>query len=87
MNSLTRQAGIQLGPLLLETLVKHYFDRLVKEDETQGRVMTKLRQEELLYDEAFNVVKVYAHSKSPHPHLNRMLLDVPRSLNQVSTAT
>jgi hypothetical protein len=57
VNSLTRQAGVKLGPLLLETLVKHYFDRVVEEDESQGRVMTKLRKDELLYDEAFNIVK------------------------------
>lgn len=58
VNALTRQAGVRLGPLLLETLVKHYFDRLVSENESQGRVMTELRRNELLYDEAFNVVKV-----------------------------
>ncbi|EKM53370.1 uncharacterized protein PHACADRAFT_259700 [Phanerochaete carnosa HHB-10118-sp] len=66
VNSLTRQAGIQLGPLLLETLIKHYFDRLVREDESQGRVMTKLRQEELLYDEAFNVVKTFLEASTKH---------------------
>ena len=60
VNSLTRQAGVKLGPLLLETLVKHYFDRLVSENETHDRVMTRLRQDELLYDEAFNIVKVRA---------------------------
>ncbi|GJE91355.1 alpha/beta hydrolase [Phanerochaete sordida] len=66
VNALTRQAGIQLGPLLLETLVKHYFDRLVNEDESQGRAMTKLRQEELLYDEAFNVVKTFLEASTKH---------------------
>ena len=58
VNSLTRQAGVKLGPLLLETLVKHYFDRLVNETESQGRAVTQLRRDELLYDEAFNIVKV-----------------------------
>lgn len=58
VNSLTRKAGVKLGPLLLETLVKHYFDRLVNENESQGRTMTQLRRDELLYDEAFNIVKV-----------------------------
>lgn len=66
VNSLTRQAGIQLGPLLLETLVKHYFDRLVKEGELQGRATTRLRQEELLYDEAFNVVKTFLEASTKH---------------------
>lgn len=55
VNSLTREAEAKLGPLLLETLVKHYFDRLVK-DNVDGS--TKLRQNELLYDEVFIVVKV-----------------------------
>ena len=59
VNALTRQAGVKIGPLLFETLVKHYFDRLVKESaESQGRRSTQLRRDELLYDEAFNVVKV-----------------------------
>ena len=30
MNSLTREAGARLGPVLLETLVKHYFERLAR---------------------------------------------------------
>ena len=55
-NSLTREAGLKLGPILLETLVKHYFDRIKKESARVGR--TQLRQDELLYDEAFSIVKV-----------------------------
>jgi hypothetical protein len=53
--SLMGEAGLKIGPILLETLVKHYFNRLKHE---VGKGMTKLRQDELLYDEAFNVVKV-----------------------------
>lgn len=83
VNSLTRQAGVKLGPLLLETLVKHYFDRLVKEDESQGRVMTKLRQDELLYDEAFNIVKVGSQYHRICPLMNPAS-DFPRGVNQVS---
>jgi hypothetical protein len=55
-NSLIGEAGLKIGPILLETLVKHYFSRL--KHEVKGKGMTKLRQDELLYDEAFNVVKV-----------------------------
>ena len=60
MNSLTREAGIKIGPLLLETLVKHYFERIIKDNnaEEKGEGVTQLRQDELLYDEAFSIVKV-----------------------------
>ena len=54
-NSLTRQAGLKLGPLFLETLVKHYLDRIRK---SAGASAIPLRQDELLYDEVFIIVKV-----------------------------
>jgi hypothetical protein len=54
-NSLTRRASLTLGPLFLETLVKHYFARVVSDSSKTG---VPLRKEELLYDEAFNIVKV-----------------------------
>lgn len=57
-NSLFRQAGLRIGPVVLETLVKHYFDRILKDGVPNG---TKLRSEELLYDEAFMIVKVRAN--------------------------
>ena len=50
VNSLTRQTGLKLGPIILDVLVKHYFDRLRKDPEAKH--MPKLMQEELLYDEA-----------------------------------
>lgn len=83
VNSLTRQAGVKLGPLLLETLVKHYFDRLVKESESQGRAMTKLRQDELLYDEAFNIVKVRPYHIWIRTLINATS-DISRGFNEVS---
>jgi len=74
LNGLTSSAGLKLGPLVLETLVKHYFERLkvaqkipattssdgVAQDEKQGgsALNNNLRQEELLYDQAFTIVKV-----------------------------
>lgn len=56
VNSLTRQAGLKLGPIILDVLIKHYFERVSKDNEEQD--MPKLLQEELLYDEAFNIIKV-----------------------------
>jgi hypothetical protein len=57
MNNLTTQAGLKIGPIVLETLVKHYFDRLRGRTE-EDHPITQLRQDELLYDEAFSIVKV-----------------------------
>lgn len=56
VNSLTRQAGFKLGPIILDVLIKHYFERVSKDNEEKD--MPKLLQEELLYDEAFNIIKV-----------------------------
>ena len=55
LNSLLGQAGLKLGPLLLETLVKHYIERIADE---RGDGVTDLSRDELLYDQAFHVVKV-----------------------------
>ncbi|KAJ7503004.1 hypothetical protein B0H11DRAFT_2170967 [Mycena galericulata] len=65
MNNLTTQAGLKLGPIVLETLVKHYFDRL-KRKAQEGKPITQLRQDELLYDEAFNIVKAFLKAASYH---------------------
>jgi hypothetical protein len=54
-NSLTRRVSLTVAPLFLETLVKHYFARVVRDSSKTG---VPLRKEELLYDEAFNIVKV-----------------------------
>lgn len=70
LNGLTSSAGLKLGPLVLETLVKHYFERLkvpattssdgIAQDGKQSGSTpnNNLRQEELLYDQAFTIVKV-----------------------------
>ncbi|KAG9312192.1 hypothetical protein JVU11DRAFT_7489 [Chiua virens] len=65
LNSLTYSAGLQLGPIALEALLKHYFDRVKKEEAAPDLPFTQLRQDELLYDEAFTVVKARfcIHSK------------------------
>jgi hypothetical protein len=57
VNTLTGSAGFKLGPVLFETLVKHYFERV---GTTQSEEFVQLRKDEILYDEAFNVVKVCA---------------------------
>ena len=67
VNALTRHTGITLGPIVLETLVKHYFERVAKENENEET--TRLRKEELLYDEAFHIVKVSNTSVVVHDAL------------------
>lgn len=54
-NSLTRRVSLTFGPLFLETLVKHYFARVVSDG---AKAAVPLRRDALLYDEAFNIVKV-----------------------------
>ncbi|KAI0067652.1 alpha/beta-hydrolase [Artomyces pyxidatus] len=62
-NSLTRSASLKLGPLFLETLVKHYFDRIKKDASKSG---IALRKDELLYDEAFSIVKDFLEAATKH---------------------
>ncbi|EPQ55203.1 lipase/ esterase, partial [Gloeophyllum trabeum ATCC 11539] len=64
MNALTGKAGLKLGPLVLETLVKHYFEGLAKDKE--GSAVVNLRKDELLYDQAFNIVKDFLDAASKH---------------------
>ena len=61
-NSLTRNAGLRLGPIFLETLFRHYLEK----DEDA----VPLRKDELLYDEVFNIVKVRTQS---HTFWTRLL--------------
>ncbi|KAK7036461.1 hypothetical protein VNI00_011658 [Paramarasmius palmivorus] len=72
VNALTRKVGLRVGPVVLETLVKHYFDRIKKDfqqkedgKEKDGNSV-QLRQDELLYDEAFNVIKAFLEAASHH---------------------
>ncbi|KAJ7072701.1 hypothetical protein C8F01DRAFT_1104996 [Mycena amicta] len=69
MNGLTTQAGLRIGPIVLETAVKHYFERLKQNLKVQTDSINpavKLRQEELLYDEAFAIVKAFLNAASYH---------------------
>jgi hypothetical protein len=54
-NRLTTRTTLTIGPLFLETLVKHYFARVASDG---SKSAVPLRREALLYDEAFNIVKV-----------------------------
>ncbi|KAI0079263.1 alpha/beta-hydrolase [Panus rudis PR-1116 ss-1] len=68
MNTLAGEAGIKIGPILLDTLVKHYFERILNSSSSQRKEVTQLRKDELLYDEAFNIVKVRSNTFSiAHP--------------------
>ncbi|TFY61715.1 hypothetical protein EVJ58_g4334 [Rhodofomes roseus] len=84
LNSLLGQAGLRLGPLLLETLVKHYFERIVDE---RGDGVTDLSRQELLYDQAFHVIKTFldaasksslipGHHHPPWTHVVRLLVPI-----------
>lgn len=57
INALTAEVSLRVAPLVLDTLIKHYFERL-KLAILNANPASRLRQEELLYDEAFNVVRV-----------------------------
>ena len=79
VNALTRKTGLTLGPIILETLVKHYFERVANENAEHAH-STRLRKEELLYDEAFNIIKVscqfFFYSTSPHARRSPVSLGV-----------
>lgn len=56
VNTLLAESALRAGPLVLETLVKHYFAKLKRDTEKQAK--TKLSEEDLLYDQAFTIIKV-----------------------------
>lgn len=67
MNTLTGEAGLKLGPILLETLLKHYFERLGQRDNGNGHGgVVQLRKDELLYDEAFQIIKTFMDASTRH---------------------
>ncbi|KAF7296117.1 Abhydrolase-3 domain-containing protein [Mycena kentingensis (nom. inval.)] len=67
MNALTTEAGLRVGPIVVETLVRHYFQRL-KQNLTgpSDNPAVKLRQEEHLYDQAFTIIKAFLNAASYH---------------------
>jgi hypothetical protein len=74
VNSLTGSAGFKLGPVLFETLVRHYFEGL---GSSQTDEYVKLRKDEILYDEAFNVVKVRLPHYLYFCILSKLSIDIP----------
>ncbi|KAG6850876.1 hypothetical protein H0H93_007494 [Arthromyces matolae] len=79
VNALATESGFRVGPVVLETLVKHYFDKHRKTADGHG--IPPLRQDELMYDEVFNVVKIvsaaFANTRTPSPpsiHVVRLLI-------------
>ena len=102
-NSLTGSAGLKLGPLVLETLAKHYFERLkaihripattssdgvVHDGKQGGSALNKnLRQEELLYDQAFAIVKVSCFTTlCDYPPLIRAILSFHHRVSALSNS-
>jgi len=59
MNSLAREVGLKMGPVMLGTLVTHWFDRLKKdaEDDTADSG-ARLKEDDILYHQAFTLIKV-----------------------------
>ena len=58
-NSLTRRTTLGLLPLVLGVLLRHYYSKLVKDKGTGKEcVAVPLRNKELMYDEAFSVMRV-----------------------------
>lgn len=81
VNTLTAEASLIVGPLVLETLVKHYFDR-IKRDSTKKQP-TQLRRDELLYDQAFAIIKVRTSQFGPQ-YVLILSKALPRGINLVS---
>ncbi|KAJ3912491.1 hypothetical protein F5877DRAFT_53995 [Lentinula edodes] len=72
--SLTRSVGLRVGPIVLGTLVKHYLEKIrrdfVQDDGSKGKEkdeLVQLRQDELIYDEIFTVVKAFLEAATLHP--------------------
>ncbi|KAI5120281.1 hypothetical protein M0805_005338 [Coniferiporia weirii] len=73
-NGLTRHVSLSAGTWVLETLVKHYFEQLFKDSDrvvgteasaTNG-TSGDLRRDELLYAEAFHIVKSFLDASTQH---------------------
>ncbi|RXK39917.1 hypothetical protein M231_02851 [Tremella mesenterica] len=59
LDLLTPQALATVGPLLLETFLKHYL--------APSRVKNKAREDDILYDEAFVLIKTFLEISTHHP--------------------
>ncbi|TFK74645.1 alpha/beta-hydrolase [Pluteus cervinus] len=66
--ALTGEVVLKTGPVVVETLIKHYFDSLKSNRPEEDGGHTKLRQDELLYDQAFSIVRVRNFLKLASSH-------------------
>ena len=64
-NTLTRDIGLKVGPTMFQVLVQHYFDHLKLDIEKSD----SLKQDDVLYHEAFTIVKVSLFFPSIVPYL------------------
>lgn len=62
MKSLTGEVGLKVGPLMLEVLVKHWFDRRKKDNGAVQQDLTelgeRLKDTDFIFHEAFVITKV-----------------------------
>nr|GAT56166.1 predicted protein [Mycena chlorophos] len=65
MNGLTAEAGLKIGPIVLETLAKHYWSQL-KQNFKDTPATVQLQRDELLYRETFAIVKAFLEAASYH---------------------
>ncbi|KAG8955582.1 hypothetical protein FRC04_007573 [Tulasnella sp. 424] len=59
LGSLTTSMGFKLGPIMLSTLITHFLNRELATKDSKAR-------EELLYDEAFTIVKSFMEASTKH---------------------
>jgi hypothetical protein len=60
-NSLTREVGLKVGPVMLEVLVKRWFDCLKKDEEDSNPDSgTRLKENDIVYHQSFTIAKVWS---------------------------
>ncbi|KAG7442589.1 alpha/beta-hydrolase [Guyanagaster necrorhizus] len=64
VNPLTVRTILRAPPLLLKTLLNHYFKHVIKKK--PGKSSTRLRRDELLYDEMFSLLKMFLTLAANH---------------------
>ncbi|GJJ08602.1 hypothetical protein Clacol_002821 [Clathrus columnatus] len=67
-NLLTAEAGLKLGPVVLETFFRHYLERHHVNDKNEGTSSQEdmTRKKDLLWHEAFQIVKSFLNQASRH---------------------
>ena len=84
--SLSRRIALGLFPLLLGVLLRHYYTKLLVRDKNKHKgkacLAVPLRNEELMYDEAFSIMRV---SYSLFPILSGLLISIFQDFMSKST--